>query len=357
MKLKFPDSLSITRFMEDSFGSQHPIIQAAKKKKLVIFVGAGMSVHLGIPGWRDFALKFLELVHENRLMTHLNFKAKESLAKEETRKILSICKFVADINITKADLMKAYKEWFHVNLRRVLDKELYEKLYSVNAIYITTNYDNALDLLAEQAIDNLIPKVSVEAVDPKVTLSTKGNVYYRLEDFQKDILKQGNVIHIHGSINDCDNLIISYEDYIKRYNRRGLLLKAEHDCEEYNNFLDRIFNDEDNVILFIGYGLGEIEILQYLFNRLDGKGGVVHNNNRFLVHGCFADDYLSVSYLNHYYMNNYDLSIMPLDITDNGYDVSIDKFLDILLRLVEGGIKDTETNEDIIHTLAEIGRM
>lgn len=348
MYLKFPDANSIKNFIGNSIDSMHPIIRAAKRGKLIFFVGAGMSVHLGIPGWRSFALKFLDLIYDNKNLTFLNFKTKESLANEETRKLLSICKFASEINISKDDLKKAYEKWFKVNLARVKNAGLYEKLYSMNAIYITTNYDNALDLLAEQPDSSKTTKTSISS-------DTLGTTYYKIEDFKKDILAKGNVIHIHGSINDCDNLLVSYEDYIKRYNMKGITTIERPRIENYNEFLEELFNDIENVFLFIGYGLEEIEILQYLFNRLKEKA-IATNNNRFLLLPCYADEFLKVSYFNHYYENNYDLSIIPLDLTDNGYD-GIKDFLDILLNLIINDKADIKDSDVVLDTLAKIRSM
>ena len=348
MYLKFSDANSIKNFIGNSIDALHPIIRAAKKGKLIFFVGAGMSVHLGIPGWRSFALRFLDLIYDNKILTLLNYKTKTSLANEETRKLLSICKFASEINISKDDLEKAFEEWFKVSLAKVKAMGLYEKLYSINAIYITTNYDNALDLLAEQ------PDLTKTTIT-SISSSALGTTYYRIEDFTKDILQKGNVIHIHGSINDCENLLVSYEDYIKRYNLKGITSIEQAKVEHYNEFLEEIFNDIDNVLLFIGYGLEEIEILQYLFNRLKDKD-IASNNNRFLLLPCYADEFLKVSYFNHYYENNYDLSIIPLDLTDNGYD-GIKDFLDIMLNLLKNDKVDITTSDVVLDTLAKIRSM
>ncbi|MHB1421098.1 MAG: SIR2 family protein, partial [Bacillota bacterium] len=142
----------IQNYITNNINSFHPIVRALNYGNLVIFVGAGMSVHLGVPDWGDFALKYLDLIYENKNLTLMNYKTKESLKTEDTRIILSLCKFVASSKMTISELRKAYNCWFKVDLARVREMGLYDKLYNLNAIYITTNYDNALDLLAEQPI-------------------------------------------------------------------------------------------------------------------------------------------------------------------------------------------------------------
>lgn len=323
MDLRFNNS-NITEYYK-SINSSHPIIKALKSGKLIIFVGAGMSVHLGIPSWREFALNYLQLVYKNKQLTFMNYKTKESLKNEETRKLLSICKFIANKNISVEERNNAYRDWFQVDNGKVKNGRLYEKLYDINAIYITTNYDNALDILAKQETGE---EYSLTGLDKKnISLRYRGSVYYKVEEFKPDILQIGNVIHIHGSINDLDNLVISYEDYIKRYGDTK---------NNYSKFLSEVFS-KDYIVLFIGYGLEELEILEYLLDD-DFKHG---ENNRYLLLPCYSDDYFKISYLDNYYKENYKVEIIPYDMTDNGYD-KMEEFLDYIneLRKIEG----TENN-------------
>nr|WP_318652194.1 hypothetical protein [Enterobacter ludwigii] len=37
----------------------HQLIEAIKEKKLIIFIGAGVSSGVGIPAWKDIVLKTL----------------------------------------------------------------------------------------------------------------------------------------------------------------------------------------------------------------------------------------------------------------------------------------------------------
>ncbi|MEH6929010.1 hypothetical protein V7Z65_20210, partial [Priestia megaterium] len=148
MNLEF-DREKIESFVFDTLENSHPILKALKSGKLIIFVGAGMSVHLGLPSWRDFALKYLDVIYKNNKTTFMNFKTKESLKAEDTKKLLSICEYIAKTNLQEKKVTECYESWFKTDRQAVLDGGLYEKLYKLNAIYLTTNYDNALDLIAE----------------------------------------------------------------------------------------------------------------------------------------------------------------------------------------------------------------
>lgn len=336
--------------------SSHPIIKALKSGKLIIFVGAGMSVHLEIPGWREFALKYLDLVSENKNLAFMNYKTKESLKNEDTRKLLSICKFVAEENMTLSERINAYKEWFKVDIGKVREKRLYVKLYNLNAIYITTNYDNALDLLAKQA---KTPELSIEGKGldkEKISVNMKGEVFYDLDKLTRDVLRIGNVIHIHGSIENTldkntDELVISYEDYIERYGRYQTDEKKIHIQNLYSEFLEAVFN-EDKVVLFIGYGLEELEILQYLlYDELKKRNRIIPISNRYFLLGCYSDDNLKISCLANYYEYRYKVTMIPYDITENGYE-KMEELLDYLNELKDSNeLNENKKVDELKHVI------
>lgn len=312
----------------------HPVIKAIKNGKLIVFVGAGMSVHLGSPDWKGFANKYLDLIYKHRDITKMNFKTKESLKWEETKKVLSLCKFITEKEMVQLHVKQAYENWFRVNLEDVESGRLYEKLYSLNSIYITTNYDNALDLLVEKKFRNS----NVQADDSETSLNLgdnfKNKIFYKIEDVAPDDLRIGNVIHIHGSIEDIESMVISNEDYIQQYSstqRRG---SKNQKCED---FLKYVFN-HDYTILFIGYGLAELEILQHLFNSNTKNHRIV--NNRYMLLSCFGDDYFKVNYLYNYYKDNYGVEIIPYDLSELGYE----KLEEVLDHLVE--MKSLEDDSD-----------
>lgn len=310
----------------------HPVIKAMKNGKLIIFVGAGMSVHLDSPDWRGFANKYLDLIYKYRDTTKMNFKTKESLKMEETKKVLSLCKFITEKEMTESQVKDAYEEWFRVELEKVEKGRLYEKLYSLNSIYITTNYDNALDLLVKKNFNNI--SVQVNDSEPSLNLGIDFNnkIIYKIEDATPDCLRIGNVIHIHGSIEEIESMVISNEDYIQQYSSTHRNKSRNKKCED---FLKHVFNN-DYTIVFIGYGLAELEILQHLFNCNTKNNGTV--NNRYMLLSCFSDDYFKVNYLYNYYKDNYGVEIIPYDLAELGYE----KLEEVLNHLVK--MKSLEAN-------------
>lgn len=323
----------IETYIFDTLTNSHPILKALNSGKLIIFVGAGMSVHLGLPSWRDFAIRYLEIIYNNSQMTSMNFKTKEGLKTEETKKILSLCEYIGKKNLLDKQLEGYYKLWFETDKSKVLSGRLYEKLYKLNAIYLTTNYDNALDLIAEDG-----PIVSDDSDESKTPDIGYKKVYFDISEFSKEILKPQNVIHVHGSVRDMSTMIISYGDYIKRYGLNGNLHEKKRDI--YSDFMSEIFSEKDFVVLFMGYGLEEIEILQFLFEGTM-KDSKSYCNNRFLVLPCYSDDFLKMSYLSDYYKNNFGVSVIPCNMSEKGYDV-LEDVLDHLLNLSKSTYQEND---------------
>lgn len=323
----------IETYIFDTLTNTHPILKALNSGKLIIFVGAGMSVHLGLPSWRDFAIRYLETIYKNSQMTSMNFKTKEALKTEDTKKILSVCEYIGKKNLLDKQLEGYYKLWFETDKSTVLGGRLYEKLYKLNAIYLTTNYDNALDLIAEDG-----PIVSDDGDESKTPDIGYKKVYLDISEFSKEILKPQNVIHVHGSVKDVSTMIISYGDYIKRYGLNGNLHEKKRDI--YSNFMTEIFSEKDFVVLFMGYGLEEIEILQFLFEGTI-KDSKSYCNNRYMVLPCYSDDFLKMSYLSDYYKNNFGVSVIPCNMSEKGYDV-LEDVLDHLLNLSKGAYQEND---------------
>lgn len=69
------------------------IIKAAKTGNLIIFVGAGISMLLGLPSWKGYAQEILEDAIEKGV---IDSELYEKLKEEDPKKILTICKMLFD---------------------------------------------------------------------------------------------------------------------------------------------------------------------------------------------------------------------------------------------------------------------
>ena len=122
------------------------ILKASSNGRLVVFIGAGVSRIIGCPSWEKFALRQLQHLYEKKAINYYEYKNLRSL---DTRKLLSICRTIFEKkNISPAVITSLLK-----GKDELLKKyNIYEDLYSFNAIYVTTNYDDHLDGVAKKKI-------------------------------------------------------------------------------------------------------------------------------------------------------------------------------------------------------------
>jgi hypothetical protein len=284
------------------------IIKATKTGRLVVFVGAGVSKLVGLPLWREFSYNRLETVYQNGLIDYRTYCDLRSL---EPKKLLTICEiFLKENKITPQSAKEVFKITNHMKHR-----EVYEKLYSMNAIYVTTNYDECLDDFALGRVqDREITAQEGDASDTSRILinekSSLGEVVTRQSDLLESKLRNRNVIHIHGSVNDESGMVVTLNDYMLHY---GNLSKDNH--PELSIFLDRVFNSK-YVVLFIGYGLEEYEILEYMLSKVKNPE---NNRKHYLLHNCFKEDRKLVNLLRKYYWG-FGVELIPYDTSRAGYD-------------------------------------
>lgn len=322
--LIFNNSDKVRKCIDSQINQEHPIVKSLYNNELVFFIGSGLSIHLGIPGWTEFASKYVELAKKSN---NINYKTENYLKKiPDKKKILSLCRFIVkNANIDEEEV----KSWFNIEEEKIAKSQIYQMLYDLNAIYITTNYDNALDLMSKNKKKNEV-NIAVNSDDSIEPFEDENKIFYDVNKFVYDkIMKPGNVIHIHGSKNDLSSMVISNEDYINRYGYNISSYSENPSHRVYSKFLKNVFEGK-YTILFMGYGLEEIEILQYMFeNTLEKNPNDA--NNRFMLLGGYASDYGYIDILSQYYFDNYGVTILPYDITEEGYDKEIEMFLSKLI--------------------------
>jgi len=117
------------------------ILDAAHSGKLVVFIGAGVSRLAGGRSWAGYANSKLEYLQKKK---YISFYDKERLSALEPRKILSICDLIMQEQHHRFDS----EEPFIIQSKNE-NCSIYKNLYRLKAIYITTNYDNFFDQVAE----------------------------------------------------------------------------------------------------------------------------------------------------------------------------------------------------------------
>jgi hypothetical protein len=235
------------------------IFEAASSGKLVLFIGAGVSRIIGCPSWINFALQQLKDLREKKAINYHEYSNLKSL---DARKLLSICRSIYRKNNIETPSMKSLLKGKEELIKKF---KIYNDLYNFKAIYITTNYDDYLDEIIQRPIYKNEVEINLKDVS-QIHIDeekTKGKIIHQNKDMLISNLINGNVIHFHGSVNDEKNVVMTIVDYMKHY-KHGLKPAV---------FLQEVF--EKYIVLFVGYGLEEYEIIEFLISKSSTEKGEI----------------------------------------------------------------------------------
>ncbi len=279
-------NIQIMKMKEDTEVPEVPeeLINAAESGMLVVFIGAGISRLVGCPSWYGFA----DAVMSQLTPDVIDYHGKSLIDSiPDPRKRLSIAKILADEKCKEIN----YKSIFDIKPK----SDIYQYINRLACTFVTTNYDKFI-----------IPEISA-------TKSEEDWRLFNLEDILRDKLdNQGNVIHLHGCVDNPKSMIITTKDYLLHYA-----------SGEIPTFLEYMFAKK--TVLFIGYGLKETEILEYILkysNQLEGR-----EKKLFILQGFFKAEDTLFEALEKYYEQSFNTKLIrfPKDYYDYEYQKIIIK--------------------------------
>jgi hypothetical protein len=247
--------------------------------KLVPFVGAGASRLAGCPNWSEFAegalrhfvgpggkLSYAQLAQLGGLSPRVKLSLALSLERETRSEI-------AFRRLLQPPDLNAHSQ----------GQRLYRALSQLAKTFVTTNYDEWLD-------DDLAPPPA-SVVEGGNTASDAGpkkrKVFWKREDLTAANLNQENVVvHLHGSVRDPREMVITTPDYMCHYanDRR----RPEDPENPVLAFLEHLFRHK--TVLFVGYGLEELEILEYVVLKSRELAQTGQPPRHFLLQGFFSHE-------------------------------------------------------------------
>lgn len=275
------------------------IRKAASSGRLVLFIGAGVSRIIGVPSWKEFALLQLRDLYEKREINFYEYRNLESL---DARKLLSICRKIYEERNIQPQSMKSLLKGKDELIKRF---NIYEDLYAFNAVYVTTNYEDYLDQVAQKPIRKTvsIAKLLLSQKYPEKETPI-GKIIQSKEQLLISNLTNGSIIHLHGSIHDEGNTIVTIVDYMKHY---------EHNSKPAV-LLEEIF--KTYTVLFVGYGLEEYEILEFMIGKSQtAKGEVKH----IMLYPIFKRETNLLDFHRKYY-RDLGIQLTPYPIDESGYE-------------------------------------
>jgi hypothetical protein len=265
--------------------------EAALRGTLIPFIGAGASRLAGCPNWIEFAERALRYFVDQGKFTHGQLA---QLSQQHPRVKLSIARGLQrQHNLPiKFDAI-LYPDGRNTNPK---GRRLYEALSKLGRTFVTTNYDDWLDTTIGA------PPLTVSAVGGTgtPTIGQKPTIIYKVEELTPDNLERPNTIfHLHGSLLDPTRMILTTQDYVRHYanDRRADGPEGEN---RVLTFLGFLFSQKN--VLFVGYGLEELEILEYVIGKArlmaePGKTEIRH----FLLPGFFSHEEELARSLSNYY--------------------------------------------------------
>ena len=278
--MKIPDLYEVPDLPDE-------VVEAAKDGNLVLFIGAGLSAQMGMPSWKDLAAEALNDLRKEKFINYSELEQLKALG--DPKKQLSIANIIAEENGTSLDLVQ------YLNIEPS-DEGIYKYVNDIGCSCVTTNYDS---LLKPRYVDP-------SKKDGASTPVTPPRVFTIDETLMAKLKNPGTVIHIHGSIDMPSEMVVTTSNYLEHY-----------DSEYLQHFLGELF--EKTVVLFIGYGLEESEILEHILRR-GGVRGESAEIRRFVLQGFFKSATPLYHSMCKYYRRSFGVQLIGFDRDRHNYE-------------------------------------
>jgi len=261
------------------------IVEAVNSDTLAVFIGAGVSRLIGCMGWDQLAQNLVNRCFSTKKKdgsTCINFKEKETLIQnKDHKKMITICYYILQTTGLEDIFYEELENSLKADEELLKSQNIYDELYRLRGLFITTNVDEHFDSKFEPI-----------------------RIVYREEDFNPSNIDRNKLYHIHGCLKkDRNSIIFTVPQYIKRYNNRT-----------FREFLKTIF--DEYTVLFVGYGMAEFELLDFLITKFDPKKG------KELKHFILLPFYRSeenILEFEQYYYNSMGISVVPYEKDERGY--------------------------------------
>ncbi|WP_294266166.1 SIR2 family protein [uncultured Chryseobacterium sp.] len=217
---------------------------AIKNNKLVLFIGAGTSIPLKYPNWKNLVLGILDSLNSEFSETSdLNFINLKRSLEDNSRSSLEILNKIEN-DFENGDIYRIKaKEYTHkvfdeINTNCSLESDIHKLLWKVSTKIITTNYDQILE--------------SNKPADPTINIFGNENAFMTLKA-QKDESKF--LYKIHGDFKNPETIILFESDYQNIYS----------DSNANQDALESFFKNK--TLLFLGFSLSD-PFVNNLFTKI-----------------------------------------------------------------------------------------
>lgn len=205
-----------------------PLVDAIRARQVILFVGAGVSMNLGLPSWST-------LISE--MGSQLDF---EPMVFKSHGDLLELAEYYR----LKKTSLGALRSWmdrtWHTQEERVDVSDIHQAIVDLQCpIIYTTNYDRWLEIAFQRRGKSFVKIANVG-------------------DFTKICDGVTQIVKLHGDFEDDTSLVLTETSYFER-----LAFESPLDIKLRSDSIGR-------PILFIGYGFADVNIryLQYKLDRM-----------------------------------------------------------------------------------------
>jgi len=283
------------------------IRKAVNRDRLVVFIGAGVSRIIGCKGWSELGGELVDACFDGNCINH---REKVALDREKTpKKKISIVRHILSEQRQDDLFFRTIRKHLRANPQKSERFPIYRELVKLRAVYVTTNVDEYFD-----------------------DLYFKDLIVYRPQDFDAGNIDRARLYHLHGTIKDLDSMIFTTRKYLEHYRHLNILV-----------FLRTVFSEY--TVLFIGYGMEEFEVLDFLFTK---TGGSSKELKHFILLPMYRGEENILAFEEFYY-GDLGIHVIPYAIDDKGYDQ--------LHHVIENWQKEINLSSTFLHdSFEEIDR-
>lgn len=275
---------------------------ASLQRPLVPFVGAGVSMLAGCPGWEEFGDQALRFFLTKGKLSPVEYDQIKGL---NSRIKLSLALDLQDSTGLQIDFRELLAP---SDQKKECGERVYGRLGTLSSMFVTTNYDGFLD--------------------------EGRNVFHSPHELSvRNFDVPNSVFHIHGSVLDPNSMVRTTDEYLRRY--------ASHDAPRgadgenpFLTFLRNLF--ELKTVIFIGYSMSELEILEYVLQKSSsGSSGAATELRHFLLHGFFSNQLPLANNLQRYFAR-FGVSLIPFSRDERDWE-QLGDVIDALARALPAG--------------------
>lgn len=292
---------------------------AASLKLLVPFIGAGVSRIGGYPDLAHLAEGAMSYFIDQQKFDHAQL---DQIAELPPRLKLSLAADLEKEHKLEIDFMKILTP---ADGKKDAKRDVYEqvhRLWRFSDLFVTTNYDEELDSLVSSTLTS-----DSDATPDRSTITP--SVIHAPQTITVDLLDhKQTVVHIHGSVQNRDSMVLTTIDYLERYqgNRHE---GGQYIENKFLTFLDQLFRTRN--VLFIGYGLEELEILEYVIQKGLQKRSLQKGRARHFVLQGFFSHQLSLARSLEGYFRSFGIQLLPFSRDERDWE----SLIGVLDRLSE----------------------